>query len=196
MSRFQEKYKRWSDPNLYNSCFHCTPISEEEIVPSLYPSELSSQLFSTTQKCVSYKKTSSNYCLCRKHCDEKMKSYDLQNVKAIFYYIMYIRQNKKAYNTYLYLLLQKLKCLKCQESEKIRENLELHLTGTQIEESLAEDKQAALLQHLNLSITALEALVQYGQSLQVSQLAACRVLNISHLLTLPQSYSVNSKSDL
>ena len=84
--------------------------------------------------------------------------------------------------------------MKCQESEKIRENLELHLTGTQIEESLA-DKQAALLQHLNLSITALEALVQYGQSLQVSQLAACRVLNISHLLTLPQSYSVNSKSD-
>ncbi|XP_043800538.1 uncharacterized protein LOC122719071 [Apis laboriosa] len=168
MSRFQEKYKRWSDPNLYNSCFYCTPISEEEIVPSLYPSELSSQLFSTTQKCVSYKKTSSNYCLCRKHYDEKMKSYDSQN---------------------------KLKCLKCQESEKIRENLELHLTGTQIEESLAEDKQAALLQHLNLSITALEALAQYGQSLQSSQLAACRVLNISHLLTLPQSYSVNSKSD-
>lgn len=85
--------------------------------------------------------------------------------------------------------------MKCQESEKIRENLELHLTGTQIEESLAEDRQTALLQHLNLSITALEALAQYGQSLQVSQLAACRVLNISHLLTLPQSYSVNSKSD-
>ena len=60
---------------------------------------------------------------------------------------------------------------------------------------MAEDKQTALIHHLNLSTNALEALVQYGQSLQVSQLAACRVLNISHLLAFPQSYSINSESD-
>ena len=60
---------------------------------------------------------------------------------------------------------------------------------------MAEDKQTALIQHLNLSTSALEALVQYGQSLQVSQLAACRVLNISHLLVFPQFYSINSDSN-
>ncbi|KAK1116465.1 hypothetical protein K0M31_019028 [Melipona bicolor] len=90
---------------------------------------------------------------------------------------------------------KKSNCLKCQEFENVREKFELHLTGIQIEEALAEDKQTALIQHLNLSTNALEALVQYGQSLQVSQLAACRVLNISHLLAFPQSYSINSESD-
>lgn len=73
--------------------------------------------------------------------------------------------------------------------------MELHLTETQVEEALAEDKQTALIQHLDLSTAALEALVQYGQSLQVSQLAVCRVLNISHRLALPQTYSTNSKFD-
>lgn len=86
-----------------------------------------------------------------------------------------------------------MNCLKCQEFEKIRGNLELHLAETQIEEALAEDRQTALMRHLNLSITALEALAQYGQSLQVSQLTACRVLEISHLLALPQPDSMNSE---
>lgn len=69
------------------------------------------------------------------------------------------------------------------------------MTETQVEEALAEDKHNALIQHVDLTSAALEALAQYGQSLQVSELATCRALNISHLLTLPEPCSVNSKSD-
>ncbi|CAL7933648.1 unnamed protein product [Xylocopa violacea] len=88
-----------------------------------------------------------------------------------------------------------LQCLKCQEPDRVRENIELHLTETQVEEALVEDRQTALIQHFNLSTTALEALAQYGRSLRVSQLAAYRVLSISHLLVLPQPYSISSKPD-
>ncbi|CAD1479137.1 unnamed protein product, partial [Heterotrigona itama] len=141
MSRFYEqKYKGWSDSNLHKPFLYCIQTSEEE--EPLYPSRLSLPIFSITHQCTPFKKTLSNYCLCGRQYDGRMRPLRIQ-----------------------------------------------------IEEALAEDKQTALIQHLNLSTSALEALVQYGQSLQVSQLAACRVLNISHLLAFPQSYSINFESD-
>lgn len=91
--------------------------------------------------------------------------------------------------------LQRLKCSGWREPDKVRESLGLHLTGTQVEEALAEDRQASLIQHLDLCTASLEALAHYSQSLQVSELAAYRVLNISHLLTLPQSSFINYKPD-
>ncbi|XP_053976558.1 uncharacterized protein LOC128875196 [Hylaeus volcanicus] len=83
----------------------------------------------------------------------------------------------------------------CSEPQQMQKNLELHLTGTQVEEALAEDKQTVLIQYLDSCTAGLEALVQYGQSLHVSQLAVCRVLNVSHRLVLPQTYPTNSNSD-
>lgn len=69
-----------------------------------------------------------------------------------------------------------------RRSQRIRERMELRLIGTQVEEALADDRQAALIQQLDLVSNALEALIHYVQSLRVTNLAAYRVLDVGHLL--------------
>lgn len=67
--------------------------------------------------------------------------------------------------------------------------MELRLIGSQVEEALGDDKQAVLIQQLDLVSNALEALIHYIQSLQVTNLASQRVMDVGHLL-------INSRSSL
>lgn len=67
-------------------------------------------------------------------------------------------------------------------SQRTRENMELRLIGSQVEEALADDRQAVLMQQLDLISNALEALIHYIQSLQVTNQAAQRVMDVGQLL--------------
>nr|XP_050858395.1 uncharacterized protein LOC127067474 isoform X2 [Vespula vulgaris] len=67
--------------------------------------------------------------------------------------------------------------------------MELRLIGSQVEEALGDDRQAVLIQQLDLVSNALEALIHYIQSLQVTNLATQRIMDVGHLL-------INSRSSL
>ncbi|XP_043676562.1 uncharacterized protein LOC122633087 isoform X4 [Vespula pensylvanica] len=67
-------------------------------------------------------------------------------------------------------------------SQRARENMELRLIGSQVEEAIGDDRQAVLIQQLDLVSNALEALIHYIQSLQVTNLAAQRIMDVGHLL--------------
>ncbi|KAK2588030.1 hypothetical protein KPH14_004103 [Odynerus spinipes] len=69
-----------------------------------------------------------------------------------------------------------------RRSQRMRQSMELRLIGSQVEEALADDSQAALIQQLDLVSNALEALIHYVQSLRVTNLAAHRALDVGHLL--------------
>lgn len=77
--------------------------------------------------------------------------------------------------------------------------MELRLIGSQVEEALADDRQAVLMQQLDLISNALEALIHYIQSLQVTNQAAQRVMDVGQLListriTLVDNSTTNFKS--
>ncbi|XP_035721891.1 uncharacterized protein LOC118441504 isoform X2 [Vespa mandarinia] len=67
--------------------------------------------------------------------------------------------------------------------------MELRLIGSQVEEALGDDRQAVLIQQLDLVSNALEALIHFVQSLQVTNLAVQRTIDIGHLL-------INNRSSL
>ncbi|KAI4488842.1 hypothetical protein M0804_004340 [Polistes exclamans] len=113
-------------------------------------------------------------CLCYEHCNKKKSSKYL------------INDNIKARSNRL-------------RSQRTRENMELRLIGSQVEEALADDRQAVLMQQLDLISNALEALIHYIQSLQVTNQAAQRVMDVGQLListriTLVDNSTTNFKS--
>ncbi|XP_048505016.1 uncharacterized protein LOC125499740 isoform X2 [Athalia rosae] len=88
---------------------------------------------------------------------------------------------------------QKLSGTRCG-SQQLRENLEIQLVGSHVQETLASDNQAALIRQLESATDVLEALIQHTQSLQVTQLSAQRVVQLAHQLILPYRPSSTSYS--
>ncbi|KAF7391583.1 hypothetical protein HZH68_011126 [Vespula germanica] len=116
------------------------------------------------QRVISGEDYSMDCCLCQEHYNKKKSTKYLINddIKA--------RSNRL-------------------RSRRARENMELRLIGSQVEEALGDDRQAVLIQQLDLVSNALEALIHYIQSLQVTNLAAQRIMDVGHLL-------INSRSSL
>ncbi|XP_047359019.1 uncharacterized protein LOC124952749 isoform X2 [Vespa velutina] len=96
--------------------------------------------------------------------------------------------NKKKKST-KYLINDDIKRSSKLRSQRTRENMELRLIGSQVEEALGDDRQAVLIQQLDLVSNALEALIHFVQSLQVTNLAVQRTIDIGHLL-------INNRSSL
>ncbi|XP_046827786.1 uncharacterized protein LOC124428122 isoform X3 [Vespa crabro] len=96
--------------------------------------------------------------------------------------------NKKKKST-KYLINDDIKRSSRLRSQRTRENMELRLIGSQVEEALGDDRQAVLIQQLDLVSNALEALIHFVQSLQVTNLAVQRTIDIGHLL-------INNRSSL
>ncbi|XP_057322207.1 uncharacterized protein LOC130665702 isoform X2 [Microplitis mediator] len=71
------------------------------------------------------------------------------------------------------------------ETKRLKESLELQLIASQVDESLSNDRQMALVKHLDLAISTLEALLHHVQSLQMLYLSASRIYNLGHQLILP-----------
>ncbi|KAF7388913.1 hypothetical protein HZH66_010050 [Vespula vulgaris] len=116
------------------------------------------------QRVISGEDYSMDCCLCQEHYNKKKSTKYLINddIKA--------RSNRL-------------------RSQRARENMELRLIGSQVEEALGDDRQAVLIQQLDLVSNALEALIHYIQSLQVTNLATQRIMDVGHLL-------INSRSSL
>lgn len=72
--------------------------------------------------------------------------------------------------------------------------MELRLIGSQVEEALGDDRQAVLIQQLDLVSNALESLIHYVQSLQVNNLAAQRAIDLGQLLINGRSSLANDNS--
>lgn len=68
------------------------------------------------------------------------------------------------------------------QPQHLRETLRVYLIRTQVEETVAEEKQTGLTQCSSMISDVFDALIQYLQSLKVTCLAMSRVLNVSHAL--------------
>ncbi|KAK0173329.1 hypothetical protein PV328_006544 [Microctonus aethiopoides] len=80
--------------------------------------------------------------------------------------------------------------------QHLRESIELQLINGQVNESLADDRQTKLIQHLNLITSTLDALIHHIQSLQLSHLSCCRIFKLGQQFARLSSMSdKSSKSD-
>ncbi|XP_015604724.1 uncharacterized protein LOC107272252 isoform X2 [Cephus cinctus] len=169
MSRFLDRRcccSRWSEPILRrHHATHLPPTSEGES-SSVQRSRSTSPLLTISQPHVSQLDSQIGCCVC-------------QN-----------RRRKRSSKIHSTTDTKKLNGVRIG-LQGMRESLELQLVGTQVEEAMAADRQSALIQHLDLATTALEALIQHVRSLQVSHTAAYRVVDLSHQLILPYSVSTN-----
>ncbi|KAK0076574.1 hypothetical protein PV325_005170 [Microctonus aethiopoides] len=80
--------------------------------------------------------------------------------------------------------------------QHLRESIELQLINGQVNESLADDRQTKLIQHLNLITSTLDALIHHIQSLQLSHLSCCRIFKLGQQFARLSSMSDKSSSTL
>ncbi|KAK0168247.1 hypothetical protein PV327_002071 [Microctonus hyperodae] len=78
--------------------------------------------------------------------------------------------------------------------QHLRESIELRLINGQVNESLADDRQTKLIQHLNLITSTLDALIHHIQSLQLSHLSCCRIFKLGQQFARLSSMPVKSSS--
>ncbi|XP_044585633.1 uncharacterized protein LOC123265782 [Cotesia glomerata] len=164
MSRTQDKKNlRWSEPVLHRHLPQ--PLTSENESSSVRHSQSTSPM---TKSFEQQQQMTAGCCMC---CNEKKIKKSKLKVKPLV-------QNLSRNNL-------------SGEAKRLQESLELQLIASQVDESLANDKLMALIQHLDLAISILEALLHHLQSLQMLHLSASRIFNLGHQLSSSSSEESN-----